>query len=691
MEKAFYPRQEKIAISNLLPKTSDDKIDESLDILLKSSVIDGTEIRGTGNTKGHNYRWKMAIESGVKSIAVVPDRFYDIKGNGYTIDQNRKVSVSSLPTYENYKDAVIYRINNSTAGASPRAKIIFDNDKEQNLEDLVKKLGGTIAISDLEVKVPDTDENSIWVSNNPDYTKYSNPYVLKNITIATINGKRYLCGNESALEQFNLLYQDLMKVITGDTTTDLSYPVGSGTPDIILATNFQYLINELRNNGKNGLFLLNDACNLHQDKKALPTIDKATSQFVMNSNNVYTLSNLTVRVPDTQENSVRWGHISSSEVDYTKYKTYALTDVLFSNSTSMLYNNAWAKRQWESDATYVLTISDTGMRILYRALTPFMKDEGAILTLDSDTNLPISRTGGIDPSSDSTVTYMQNRATATLVSSLGDIIKGENSETLDISYGTYLAIVVDNNDNYYGLIGAAGYPEYSEDNEITWYKPKTNVDTSQFKGLDMWLRFESINEMVYFLITKYENDIVKIAPVTLDAGVSDWAVNKEVTTLQEQTDYEAKNTEGKLWAYVNPRTMKPYADDYWFHQGEPYYVKSITIAPKNKTIKGNRLVVRADQWPGMYMVVGETYIRDRDTGKDERMQLKFPLCKVKSDHTFTLDAEGDPTTFNLDLEVARPANGVMMEITAYEIAQKMVEGENGCYYAIDGSTEVLSE
>jgi len=31
------------------------------------------------------------------------------------------------------------------------------------------------------------------------------------------------------------------------------------------------------------------------------------------------------------------------------------------------------------------------------------------------------------------------------------------------------------------------------------------------------------------------------------------------------------------------------------------------------------------------MMIGETYIRNRDTGEDERMQIKFPLCKVKSD------------------------------------------------------------
>lgn len=281
----------------------------------------------------------------------------------------------------------------------------------------------------------------------------------------------------------------------------------------------------------------------------------------------------------------------------------------------------------------------------------------------------------------------------------------------------------------------------------------------------MWIRFESINEMIYFIITKYENDILSIKAayrakpsdtvkwvkkiyevneesvtaepqghlytkgklvsvssvsekgtpienttnIELINGVKRWveyvetpldkdtenpdAVVGRDTTIMEDYDNSDINekTEGKLWAYVNPRTMKPFTDDYWMHQGEPYYIKSLTIAPAGKQIKGNKIVVKADQWPGMYMFVGETYIRDRDTGEDQRMQIRLPQVKVKSDQTITLEAEGDPTTFNLDLEVAKPKVGAMMEITAYEIAPKMVRGENGCFYAVDGSSEVVTE
>jgi len=80
MEKAIFPRdsKEKRTISELLPKLNEDAIDKNLDILKKSSVVDGTIIHGNGIVKSHTYRWKMAIESEVKSIAQIPDRFFDV-------------------------------------------------------------------------------------------------------------------------------------------------------------------------------------------------------------------------------------------------------------------------------------------------------------------------------------------------------------------------------------------------------------------------------------------------------------------------------------------------------------------------------------------------------------------------------------------------------------------------------------
>lgn len=134
--------------------------------------------------------------------------------------------------------------------------------------------------------------------------------------------------------------------------------------------------------------------------------------------------------------------------------------------------------------------------------------------------------------------------------------------------------------------------------------------------------------------------------------------------------------------------MTPYDDDYWFHQGEPFYKKSLTLNTKEAPLKAKKILITAGDFPGMYKIVGETYIRHRDTGEDERVQLVFPLCKIKSDQTLTLQSDGDPTTFNLDVEVAVPQNGISMEINFYDVEKDMKLGCCGNWTQKDGSTKI---
>ena len=517
MEPAYYPRSSndpfEHLVGRLLPQTGTEGYYSNNNFLNKSEITDGVRIQSVGQVNGHSYRWRLIIESGVRSVAQVPDRFFDLKGRSYPIDWNRKVSVfdGEAPTASNFKDAIIYRIGDSGNITNPHPYIIFDG----------------------------------WMDNH-----------------------------------------------------------GTGT-------------------------------------------DGAT--------------------------------ISLQEY---------LTDYNFNAKTEIKDSNDGLVR---SDGT-------DGANVAH--------------------NVPYSN---------------------------------YESQTLPIREAKYLAIVVDNNDTYHAFVGNGdGEVNSSTDSKIQWYTPKEGVITSHFKGLDMWIRFSSINALNYFLLTKYEQDILRIAPAfrshpednivneyrlltrTREDAQSEWgawevsidwsetkpavprdtsteeyklekkqiriepadaSVNSGNTIIEEQDkNSEAMhNFEGKLWAYVNPRTMQPFDDDYWFHQGEPYYIKSLTIAPDGQQIKGNQITIKADQWPGMYMMVGETWIRSRDTGEDERLQIKIPLCKVSSNQTLTLTADGEPTTFSLSLEVANPRSGAMMEINTYEVATKMVEGENGCFYAIDGSSQVLSE
>ena len=79
------------------------------------------------------------------------------------------------------------------------------------------------------------------------------------------------------------------------------------------------------------------------------------------------------------------------------------------------------------------------------------------------------------------------------------------------------------------------------------------------------------------------------------------------------------------------------------------------------------LVIEADDFPGTYKLVGDTYARNRDTGEDEYFQFVINRAKMSAEQTLTLEAEGDPTTFNLNMTVLRPQSGKMMELIQYTL------------------------
>lgn len=79
--------------------------------------------------------------------------------------------------------------------------------------------------------------------------------------------------------------------------------------------------------------------------------------------------------------------------------------------------------------------------------------------------------------------------------------------------------------------------------------------------------------------------------------------------------------------------------------------------------------IDANSFPGTYYVTGDTYARSSVTGNDEFFQFIISKAKVKSGNTITLEAEGDPSVFNLDLHVLRPATGPMMKLVKYDMSE----------------------
>ena len=87
-----------------------------------------------------------------------------------------------------------------------------------------------------------------------------------------------------------------------------------------------------------------------------------------------------------------------------------------------------------------------------------------------------------------------------------------------------------------------------------------------------------------------------------------------------------------------------------------------------QTINAGVIEISAASFPGTYYVTGDTYARSEASGKDEFFQFIIPKAKMNAENTITLEAEGDPSVFNMSLRVMRPADGIMMKLVKYDLA-----------------------
>lgn len=125
--------------------------------------------------------------------------------------------------------------------------------------------------------------------------------------------------------------------------------------------------------------------------------------------------------------------------------------------------------------------------------------------------------------------------------------------------------------------------------------------------------------------------------------------------------------DGKEYTMVNPK--------YYDAEGKNIAVGELKAATGkyfctfDLKASGAVIEVSANSFPGTYYVVGDTFARSEASGLDEMFQFIIPKAKVTSENTITLEAEGDPSVFNMNLKVLRPADGVMMRLVKYELSK----------------------
>lgn len=86
----------------------------------------------------------------------------------------------------------------------------------------------------------------------------------------------------------------------------------------------------------------------------------------------------------------------------------------------------------------------------------------------------------------------------------------------------------------------------------------------------------------------------------------------------------------------------------------------------------NVITISANTFPGTYAIVGKTFARDMQ-GKDHLFTWFVPKAKVNSEVTLTMEAEGDPTVFDMNLRVLRTSDGTMVKMIK---ATEVIDTEN---------------
>lgn len=166
-------------------------------------------------------------------------------------------------------------------------------------------------------------------------------------------------------------------------------------------------------------------------------------------------------------------------------------------------------------------------------------------------------------------------------------------------------------------------------------------------------------------VGKYEGENAFI--MKTEQFVSKGAAETATTTTAKTIGWAEKYTgpDGKLYTKTNP---KFYTADgkvaTKFEDAEKYFCSFDLL------VKGSVIEISANSFPGTYYVTGDTFARSEASGKDEFYQFIIPKAKVQSENTITLEAEGDPSVFNMNLRVMRPADGKMMKLVQYGLAEE---------------------
>lgn len=75
------------------------------------------------------------------------------------------------------------------------------------------------------------------------------------------------------------------------------------------------------------------------------------------------------------------------------------------------------------------------------------------------------------------------------------------------------------------------------------------------------------------------------------------------------------------------------------------------------------ITITPETFPGYYTMVGTTFIRNKDTGADEGFYFTIGKGKVNLGGTLTMEADGDPSTFEMTIKALKDSSGNLIKFT----------------------------
>lgn len=144
-------------------------------------------------------------------------------------------------------------------------------------------------------------------------------------------------------------------------------------------------------------------------------------------------------------------------------------------------------------------------------------------------------------------------------------------------------------------------------------------------------------------------------------------------TIQIVPTVKGEDPNGGKWTGPDGKQYEMLNAKYYTAEGTAIAVGSLEVGERylctfDLKATGAVIEVSGNSFPGTYYVVGDTFARSEASGNDEMFQFIIPKAKVTSENTITLEAEGDPSVFNMSLKVLRPADGIMMKLIKYELS-----------------------